>query len=52
MFAKESNTNRTNRDFPFIRPVGLLRPLGGLFLGVVLGGTGGVKIWDRIFEKN
>ena len=28
LFAKESNTNRTNLDFPFFRPVGPLRPLG------------------------
>ena len=26
-------------------------PSGGSIFGVVLGGTGGVKIWDRIFEK-
>ena len=30
--------------------MGLLRPLGGRFFGVVLGGTGGQN-WKRIFEK-
>ena len=31
--------------------MGLLCHPGGGFFGVVLGGTGGVKIWDRIFKK-
>ena len=31
--------------------MGLLRPLGGRFFGVVLGGTGGVKIGNA-FLKN
>ena len=51
MFAKDSTTNKTNLDFPFIRPVGLLRPLGGWFFGVILGGTGGVKIGTVFLKK-
>ena len=51
MFAKESNTKRTNWDFPFFRPVSLLRPPGDGFLGVVLGGTGGVKIGNVFLKK-
>ena len=47
--AKESNTNRTNWDFPFFRPAGLLRPLGVDFGG----GTGGVNIdkFGKVFFK-
>ena len=46
----ESNANRTNLDFPFFRPVSLLRPLGVDFWG----GTRGVKSEKkskRFFEK-
>jgi len=48
-FVFNSNTNRTNWDFHFFRSVGLLRPLEGGFLGLVLGGTGRVKI-DKIWK--
>ena len=51
LFVLESNTNRTNLDFPFFRPVGLLCPLGGGLFGVVLGGTGGVKIGTVFLKK-
>ena len=42
LFAKGSNTNRTNFEFPFLRPVNIQRPPGGGFLGwfcAVLGGS-------------
>ena len=52
LFAKESNTKRTNWDFSFLRQVNTLFPLGGRFLAVVLGGTGGVKIGTVFLKKN
>ena len=50
LFAKESNANRINWDFPFLRQVGILRPLGGIF-GVGFGRYWGVKIGTAFFEK-
>ena len=46
LFAKESNTKRTNEDFPFLRPVNPNGPRG-----CILGGSKSDQIWNRIFEK-
>ena len=46
LFAKESNTKRTNEDFPFLRPVNPNGPRGW-----ILGGSKSDQIWNRIFEK-
>ena len=43
LFAKESNTNKTQLGFSFFLVGGPPIPLGGGFLGVVFGGTGGLK---------
>ena len=52
LFVLESDTNRTNWDFPFIWPVGLLFPPGSRrdfvwwFRAILVG-----QNWKRIFEK-
>ena len=46
LFAKESNTKRTNEDFPFLRPVNPNVPRGW-----ILRGSNSDQIWNRIFEK-
>ena len=51
LFVMESNANRTNWDFPFIRQVGLLMHPGGGVFGAVLGRYWARRNWKRILEK-
>ena len=52
LFVSESNTNRSNLDFPFLRQVDPNHPRECRFWGVLLGGIRGIEIENVFLKRN